>query len=69
MPMVLMLTAFWAVGVTSGAWLARRMNPAIGDELFEVLKPSGSMNARQVVGGTAPVRVLEQIARHRQHLE
>ena len=46
----------------------RAMNPAIDDDVFEVLKPSGSMNARQVLGGTAPVRVMEQIARHRARL-
>jgi len=44
------------------------INPAIGADAFELLKPSGSMNARQVLGGTAPVRVLEQIARHRARL-
>jgi len=44
------------------------LNPAIGEDVFALLTPTGSMNARQVLGGTAPVRVLEQIARHRARL-
>jgi argininosuccinate lyase len=34
----------------------------------EVLTLRGSLNARQVLGGTAPVQVLRQIERHRQRL-
>ena len=41
---------------------------AIGPDVFEVLTLQGSMNARQVVGGTAPVEVRRQIERHRQRL-
>ena len=44
------------------------LNPAIGEDVFEVLTPAGSMNARQVLGGTAAVRVQEQITRHRARL-
>ncbi len=38
---------------------------AIGDDVFEVLTLRGSLNARQGLGGTAPVQVRAQIARHR----
>ena len=44
-------------------------NAAIKDDVFDVLSLRGSLNARQVVGGTAPVRVLEAIAWHQQRLQ
>jgi len=43
-------------------------NAAITDDVFEVLTLRGSLNARNVLGGTAPVQVRAQIARHRQRL-
>lgn len=43
-------------------------NAAIGEDVFGVLSLAGSLNARQVLGGTAPVQVRAQIARHRQRL-
>jgi argininosuccinate lyase len=43
-------------------------NPSITDDVFDVLSLAGSLNARQVLGGTAPVQVRAQIARHRQRL-
>jgi argininosuccinate lyase len=43
-------------------------NPSITDDVFGVLSLAGSLNARQVLGGTAPVQVRAQIARHRQRL-
>ena len=43
-------------------------HPAIGDDVFEVLTLRGSLNARNVLGGTAPVQVLAQVARHRARL-
>ncbi|MGY4830322.1 argininosuccinate lyase [Sphaerotilaceae bacterium SBD11-9] len=43
-------------------------NPAIGDDVFGVLSLHGSLNARNVLGGTAPAQVRAQIARHRQRL-
>jgi argininosuccinate lyase len=43
-------------------------HPQIEADVFEVLSLSGSLNARQTVGGTAPVRVREQIARHQARL-
>jgi argininosuccinate lyase len=41
---------------------------AIGADVFEVLTLRGSLNARAVLGGTAPVQVRQQIARHRARL-
>jgi argininosuccinate lyase len=43
-------------------------HPAIGDDVFEVLTLRGSMNARQVRGGTAPGQVAAQVERHRARL-
>jgi argininosuccinate lyase len=43
-------------------------NPQITEDVFEVLTLRGSMNARRVIGGTAPERVRAQIARHRARL-
>ena len=43
-------------------------NATITDDVFGVLSLAGSLNARQVLGGTAPVQVRAQIARHRQRL-
>ncbi|MET0349335.1 MAG: argininosuccinate lyase, partial [Rhizobacter sp.] len=41
---------------------------SITDDVFEVLTLRGSLNARNVLGGTAPAQVRQQIARHRQRL-
>jgi argininosuccinate lyase len=43
-------------------------HPAIGADVQEALTLRGSLNARQVAGGTAPVRVREAIAAHQQRL-
>ena len=40
----------------------------IGDDVHDVLSLAGSLQARQVLGGTAPVRVLEEVQLHRQRL-
>ena len=40
-------------------------NAAITDDVFGVLSLHGSLNARNVLGGTAPAQVRAQIARHR----
>jgi argininosuccinate lyase len=42
--------------------------PAIGADVYDVLSLKGSLNARQVLGGTAPVQVCAQIERHRARL-
>ncbi len=41
---------------------------SIDDSVFEVLSLAGSLNAREVLGGTAPSQVRAQIARHRRRL-
>ena len=46
----------------------RSFNASIGDDVFEVLSLRGSLNARNVLGGTAPSQVRAQIARHRARL-
>ncbi|MEY4713079.1 MAG: argininosuccinate lyase [Pseudomonadota bacterium] len=46
----------------------QQFNPAIGADVFEVLSLRGSLNARNVLGGTAPAQVRAQIARHRTRL-
>ena len=43
-------------------------NPAIGSDVFGMLRLRGSLNARNILGGTAPTQVQAQIARHRQRL-
>ena len=44
------------------------LNASITADVAEVLTLRGSLNARQVLGGTAPVRVREQVERHRARL-
>jgi len=43
-------------------------HPAIGADVFECLSLRGSLNARQVLGGTAPAQVRAQVVRHRARL-
>jgi len=43
-------------------------NPGIEKDVFDVLSLRGSLNARDILGGTAPRQVRLQIARHRQRL-
>ncbi|NBD20620.1 argininosuccinate lyase [Aquabacterium fontiphilum] len=43
-------------------------NPAIEQDVYEVLSLRGSLNARNILGGTAPEQVRAQVARHRQRL-
>ena len=44
------------------------IHPSIGADVRDVLSLSGSLNARQVVGGTAPDQVRAQVQRHIQRL-
>jgi argininosuccinate lyase len=44
------------------------LNASITEDVFEVLSLRGSLNARNVLGGTAPAQVLAQVARHRARL-
>jgi len=46
----------------------KALHPLVGDDAPAVLTLRGSLEARNVRGGTAPVQVLAQIARHRQRL-
>jgi argininosuccinate lyase len=43
-------------------------HPAIGPEVYDVLSLHGSMRTRNVVGGTAPAQVRQELARHRERL-
>lgn len=43
-------------------------HPGIEDDVFDVLSLRGSLEARKVLGGTAPDQVRAQIARHRTRL-
>jgi argininosuccinate lyase len=44
------------------------LHPGIGEDVFEVLSLTGSLNARNVIGGTAPQQARAQIERHRARL-
>ncbi|MDP3135702.1 MAG: argininosuccinate lyase [Burkholderiaceae bacterium] len=46
----------------------RQFNSQIDADVYEVLSLRGSMNARNILGGTAPAQVRAQIARHRARL-
>ena len=46
----------------------KQFSRAIEKDVYDVLSLRGSLNARNVLGGTAPVQVRAQIARHRQRL-
>lgn len=46
----------------------RGFHAAIGEDVHEVLTLRGSLNARNVLGGTAPAQVRQQVARHRGRL-
>ena len=46
----------------------QKFNPRIDADVFEVLSLRGSLNARNVLGGTAPQQVRAQIARHQARL-
>ena len=46
----------------------QEFSPAIGPDVFEVLSLRGSLNARNILGGTAPAQVHTQIQRHLQRL-
>jgi argininosuccinate lyase len=46
----------------------KQFNPAIEKDVYDVLSLRGSLDTRNVLGGTAPVQVRAQIARHRARL-
>ena len=47
----------------------RGFSTAIGEDVFEVLTPEGSLAARNHFGGTAPAQVREAVARVREALK
>ena len=47
----------------------QEFNPSIDKDVFDVLSLRGSLNARQVLGGTAPSQVKKQITLHHQRLD
>ncbi|MGF6526214.1 argininosuccinate lyase [Variovorax sp. PvP013] len=46
----------------------QQFNPTIEQDVYDVLSLRGSLNARDILGGTAPAQVRAQIARHRGRL-
>ncbi len=46
----------------------QQFNPSIEKDVFDALSLRGSLNARDILGGTAPNQVRAQIARHRARL-
>jgi argininosuccinate lyase len=46
----------------------QQFNPTIEKDVYELLSLRGSLNARNILGGTAPAQVRGQIARHRARL-
>jgi argininosuccinate lyase len=46
----------------------KKFNAAIEKDVYDVLSLRGSLNARNLLGGTAPAQVRAQIARHRARL-
>ncbi|WP_426145372.1 argininosuccinate lyase [Polaromonas sp. DSR2-3-2] len=46
----------------------QEFNPSIEKDVYDVLSLRGSLNARNILGGTAPAQVRMQIARHRARL-
>ena len=44
------------------------LHPLIADDIYAVLSLRGSLDARNVLGGTAPAQVRAQVARHRARL-
>ncbi|WP_219210362.1 argininosuccinate lyase [Variovorax boronicumulans] len=46
----------------------QQFNPNIEKDVYDVLSLRGSLNARDILGGTAPAQVRAQVARHRARL-
>jgi argininosuccinate lyase len=47
----------------------QKIEPSIMDDVYSVLSVAASVNSRQSFGGTAPVRIREQIAFWRERLK
>ncbi len=46
----------------------QRFSPQIDEDVYAVLSLRGSLDARNLLGGTAPAQVRAQVARHRARL-
>jgi argininosuccinate lyase len=46
----------------------QQFNPKIDKDVYDVLSLRGSLNARNILGGTAPAQVRQQIERHKRRL-
>jgi len=46
----------------------QQFNPSVEKDVYDALSLRGSLNARNILGGTAPAQVRAQIARHRARL-
>ena len=46
----------------------QQFNAAIDKDVYDALSLRGSLNARNIAGGTAPAQVRAEIARHRERL-
>lgn len=46
----------------------QEMHPAVEQDVYWVLTPEGSLNARNILGGTAPEQVRLQIAKHQNRI-
>ena len=46
----------------------QQFNPKIEKDVYDVLSLRGSLNARNILGGTAPAQVRQQVERHRARL-
>ncbi|MDO9405456.1 MAG: argininosuccinate lyase [Polaromonas sp.] len=47
----------------------QEFNPTIGKDVYDCLSLRGSLNARDILGGTAPAQVRAQILRHQSRLQ
>jgi argininosuccinate lyase len=47
----------------------RALSPAIGEDVYDVLTPQGAVEARNLLGGTAPAQVRVQIEAARRRIE
>ncbi|WP_277604448.1 argininosuccinate lyase [Pelomonas sp. CA6] len=46
----------------------QKFDARVGEDVYQVLSLQGSLNARNILGGTAPAQVRAQVARHRARL-
>ena len=66
LPALLLLIA--VLGFPAVGAVLQSFNPTIEKDVYDVLSLRGSLNARNILGGTAPAQVRQQIARHQARL-